>query len=366
MTPTLRRYLLLLAPLAFAACGGPSGEDALDDEELEASDVDLAEAALRTNSDPNRVVVYSNNIENMIFDWKDLVHEMETAPLRPDIFLVQQLSGREELQRLIAFMNRRLGVDYDGIVAQNHPTDDRFDGQVIPRPRVTTGIIFRSARFSALGHQTWMPWGSGFSGQAQTCDRRSNNSGYESLRVRLHDRRANQDVAVVSLRHWTWHPCSAKNLAEIVNGNDGSGSNAHAGLGADSALHIVAGDFNDGLFEQGRGYACWYRQANREIGKADCGRADHGFTDPLYTACSGDVGCMRNRGGIDSLLVRRGDGQPVRTDHFDIISWEEGHRASVQATGGDGPSNIRARDGYADQADRYSGHEARRAYVYYR
>lgn len=358
-----RLALLLLLAAALPACGGdPSDPDALDaDLEPEES----TESALRNNADPNRIVVYSNNIENMLFDWKDLVHEMEVAPLRPDIVLVQQLSSKAEMDRMIAFMRRRLGVDYDGIVAQNRPADPRWDFQVTPRPHVTTGVIFRTQRFEARGHQTWMPWGRGFANTPQTCDERSNNSGYESIRVRLHDKRANQDVVAVSLRHWTWHACSTKNMAEIVNGHQG-GANTHPGLGDGAALHIVGGDFNDGLFEQGRGFACWYRQTNRSIGKADCGAADHGFTDPLYVACGGETECVRRRGGIDSLFVRRGDGGAARTSDFDIITWEDAHRASVRATGRDASSNSRAADGYDDVADRYSGHEARRAYVYYR
>ena|SRR5687768_18387423 len=109
------------------------------------ADVDLIEPVdveeLRTNSDPNRIVVYSNNIENMIFDWKDLVHEMEEAPLRPDIFLVQQLSSKTEMEQLIRFMEQRLGVNYEGVVAQNVPDDHRFGGEVIPRPRDRKSVV---------------------------------------------------------------------------------------------------------------------------------------------------------------------------------------------------------------------------------
>lgn len=352
----------LLATLVLSACGGVD-----DDDQLTPSTIDLAtEAELRTNRDPNRLVVYSNNIENMIFDWKDLVHEMEVHPLRPDIFLVQQVSDRDELDRLIAFMSRRLGVDYDGIVAQNEPTHHRFGGQVLPRPRVTTGVIFRSSRFDVVNHHDWMPFGRGFKNGPKTCSERSNNSGYETLRVRLRDRLANEDVVVMSLRHWTWHACSSKNLAELVAGNDTEGPNRHPRLGSASALHIVGGDFNDRIFSRTGGYACWYRQMNRSVPAGNCKNVDYGFTDPLYAECNGSSECMRRRAGIDSLFVRRSDGRPARTSNFDIISYEQAHRASVRSTGGDAPSNLRNRDGYNDVAGRYSGHQARRAYVYYR
>jgi hypothetical protein len=358
----MHRFFVFAVPLVLAACGSEADLDL--DVTAAASDIE----ALRSNSDPNRIVVYSNNIENMIFDWKDLVHEMEQAPLRPDIFLVQQLTSKDEMNQLLAFMKARLGVDYDGVVAQNVPDDHRFGGEVMPRPRVTTGVIFRSKRFDLVSKDTWQPFGKGFAGQRHSCDERTDHSGYETLRVKLHDRRANEDVIAVSLRHWTWHACSAKNTHEIVEGHNagGDGPNAHAGL-VGGALHIVGGDFNDRIFDGDGAYSCWYRRMNGALGAGDCAiDDDFGFTDPLFASCGGDKQCVKNGAGIDSLFVRRGDGRHAHTDHFDIISYEQAHRASVQATGGDGPSNTKARDGYRDVAGRYSGHQARRAYVYYR
>lgn len=360
--PRMRAALVAVAAVALASCVVDVRDaDVVDD----GPDVDAAasvEAALRTNSDPNRIVVVSNNIENMIFDWKDLVFHMETSALRPDVFLVQQVSDKAELDRLIAFMGQRLGVDYDGVVAQDVPSDHRFGGEVLPRPRVTTGVIWRAARFSLVKQQSWMPFGRGFRDQPKTCSARSNHSGYETLRVKLHDDVADEDIVAVSLRNWTWHPCSAKNMKLIVDGEDD-----HAGLGARSALHIVGGDFNDRVFAEGGGYACWYRQMNGDLGPGGCADdVDHGFTDPLYVACDGDVACMRRRGGIDSLFVRRSDGVRARADHFDIVSYDDGDRAHRAVAGRDGASNRRARDGYDDVASRYSGHRARVAYVYYR
>src|SRR5688572_5522729 len=111
------RQLLLTLSLLSSACGLSVLDSTDADEVLVTSE----EGELRTNQDPDRVVVYSNNIENMIFDWKDLVHVMAEHDLRPDIFLVQQVTSRARLDDLIGFMKRRLGVDYDGMVAQNHP-----------------------------------------------------------------------------------------------------------------------------------------------------------------------------------------------------------------------------------------------------
>lgn len=358
---------MVLLSLAIAACGTEADRDPAGELDVDVIAPSTAEGELRTNRDANRIVVYSNNIENMIFDWNDLVHEMEEAPLRPDIFLVQQLTSRDEMLRLIRTMERRLGVDYDGVVAQNVPDDHRFAGEVIPRPRVTTGVIFRAARFDVVTKDSWHPFGKGFAGQRQSCSERTNHSGYKTLRVKLRDKLADKDVVAVSLRHWTWHPCSLKNVREIVEGQGGDGPNAHAGLGNGAALHIVGGDFNDRIFDADGSYSCWYRAMNGQLGRADCPAGDDfNFTDPLFASCDGEKSCIRDRAGIDSLFVRRSDGERARADHFDIVSYAEAHESSRKATGGDAPSNLRARDGYRDVADRYSGHQARRAYVYYR
>ena len=160
-----------------------------------------------------------------------------------------------------------------------------------------------------------------------------------------------------------------KNLSEIVDGNDDGpdgGENRHAGLGTQSALHIIGGDFNDRVLDGDGDYRCWYRRMNGALPEGACGGRDFGFTDPLFAACNGDKSCVRRRGGIDTLLVRRKDGVAARTDHFDVVSYDDAHRASLRATGRDGLSNTRRDQGFNDVADRYSGHEARVAWVYYR
>lgn len=347
-----------------AACSTELDTDA---EGLSFTAESAEQAALRTNTDPNRLVVYTNNIENMIFDWNDLVHAMEQAPLRPDVVLLQQVTSKAELDRLANFMSLRLGADYDGLVAQNRPDDLRWGREVSPRPTVTTGIIYRTARFDVVRQHSWMPFGRGFKNQPKTCDVRANNSGYETLRVKLHDKLADEDIVAVSTRQWTWHACTSKNMRELVEGND-RGDDAHPGLGTRAALHIVAGDFNDRVFDSHGNYRCWYRELNGSLGKgaSTCSATDWGFTDPLYEACNGDKACVRRRAGIDDIFVRRSDGQKARTSHFDVITFDEAHRASVQATGHDHPSNRRPAQPYTDVAGRYSGHLARRAYLYYR
>lgn len=349
------RWLILLLP-TLAFCGGP-----IDDAE----EIDVVSEELRTNTNANRLVVYSNNVENMIFDWNDLVHFMAEEPLRPDLFLLQQVSGKKGIDRMASVMQRRLGVGYKGVVAQNRPDDTRFQAQVVPRPPVTTGVIWRTKRFDFVSKETWMPWGRGFKNQPKRCDVRSNHSGYESIRVKLWDKVAKKHIVVVSLRHWTWKPCSTKNVFEIDRGV-ANGPNAHHGLGSQAALHIVAGDFNDRLFESNGDYKCWYKEMNRGLGARGCAnRSMDGFTDPLFESCDGKKPCVRSKAGIDHIFVRRSDGKKARTSHYRVVGFDDAHRASVRATGRDANSNVRSVDGWVDQGENYSQHRARRAYVFY-
>jgi hypothetical protein len=360
-TSTLRT-LTCAALTLLCACGGGDLQAFYDDPDEVL--VSSTEAELRSNQSAEKLVVYSVNIENMLFDWKDLVHEMAEHELRPDVVMVQQMTNRNEMDRMVGFMQRRLGVGYTGIVAQANPDDHRFHGEITPRPKVTTGIIFRTSRFDLTGRESWMPWGHGFPGGRYTCDERSNNSGYESLKAKLFDRIAQKHLTLVSLRHWTWHSCSSKNALEIVNGQGGSGPNEHSPL--NGALQVVAGDFNEDIFEADGSYKCWYRQLNRGLPEGMCERdVNLGFSDPAFQECHGDKGCMRNSNGIDWIFARRGDGLAARTDHYLEVSYDRAHHASVSSTGGDGQSNFRAADGYNDQGHDYSQHRARRAWIYY-
>ncbi len=351
---------LLLVSLGLVGCGVSTVEfvDA-DDVAAEASE------ELITNSRPDRLVVYNLNVENMLFDWKDLVHDMARDDLRPDLFTVQQVTDERELERLAAFMTRRLGVSYVGVVAQANPPDRRFQDQIRPHPTVTTGLIFRDRRFDVVTKTSWRPWGKGFADQPKTCDERSPHSGYETLRVKLFDTRAQKHVVVTSLRHWTWHSCNSKNLFELADGWD-TGANAHPGLGSGAALHLVAGDFNEPAFDGDGNAKCWYRQMNGSLRQPTCANErELGFTEPAFEACGGDKACTNRLTGIDFVFVRRSDGVKARADHFDVVSFDEAHRSSVAATGGDGPSNLERRDGYDDQGPDYSQHHAMRAFVYY-
>ncbi|MBI2395761.1 MAG: hypothetical protein HYV09_39720 [Deltaproteobacteria bacterium] len=359
-----------IADLGVDDGGAPDGsvpDDSIDSIDASAEDakVDGRDAPASVDAGPlgNSVVVYSNNIENMIFDWKDLVHYMARDKRNPDLFLVQQMTNKKRLDELLAFMTATLGEKYAGIVAQDDPTHDRFGDEVKPNPPVTTGVIWRAARFDYLSHETWFPWGRAVDG-VHTCDGRTPNSGYQTIRVRLQDTLAKKKVAVASLRHWTWMDCSQQNMIEMIDGV-ATGPGAHAAM-PDFPLQIVGGDFNGPAFDDGGDYRCWYRVTNHALGGAACaGHANLGFADPLYEECKGATACVRADSGIDFIFGRTTGGKPARSADFRVITYAAGDDADKAATGSDSLSNRVATHGFDDVNSNYSGHRARRAIFFY-
>ena len=342
----------------------PPGADAEPDDA--AAPLEDAEAPVDAQpTDPNAksILVYSNNIENMLFDWKDLVHVMARDARIVDVFLVQQITNKKRVDELADFMTKRLGEKYAGIVAQNQPTHQRFAADVVPKPTVTTGVIWRTARFDELGHESWFPWGDKVGG-SHTCGSRTNNSGYETIRVRLFDKWAQKKVAVASLRHWTWQDCSEKNMIEMIDGQP-SGANAHPPM-PDFALQIVGGDFNGKAFDASGDFRCWYRVTVADLGGQACsGHENLGFADALYDQCNGAPKCVDADSGIDFVFGRKQGGKPADTKGFDVISYAAGDAADVAETGSDKLSNHESTHGFKDVTGNYSQHRARRAVFFY-
>ena len=75
--------------------------------------------AARVNKNPGFIQVYDANVENLETpgefckgDWQDLIFYMKVQPLAPDLFIVQQVSGRGQLNTLTTFMSRNLPGRY--------------------------------------------------------------------------------------------------------------------------------------------------------------------------------------------------------------------------------------------------------------
>jgi hypothetical protein len=321
-------------------------EDLADDEDLLLEG--KARKDLKSNSDPSRILVYSNNVENMIFDWKDLIHYMASRPERPDIFLVQQAVNAERLDEMLSVMQSTLGVAYGGRIAQASPTHTRLNDDVTPKPASTTAIIFRKARFDVLAVERWQPWGVGSetAGTAD-CSVRQDNSGYEVLKLRLRDVIAEKNLDVVSLRLWTANDCAEKNVPDIVG---------HLS----APLQIVGGDFNETGAKADGGYACWYKSAVAGLPACD-GDTKFRFADPMRDFCT-TAACVQNQYGIDYIFGRRGDGSPVGTSGFSRVGKAE---ADAADPGEDNRSNTAASSGFNDVTSEYSTHPAHHAYFSY-
>jgi hypothetical protein len=249
------------------------------------------------------------------------------------------------------------------VIAQRDPTDTRFAGEVTPRPKSTTAILFRTGRFELVRVDKWFPFGVGFNPDRYSCGSRTDNSGYQTLRVKLWDKVAKKHVVAVSLRHWTWYDCSEKNMKEIFDGQ-ADGENAHPGLGS-AELQIVGGDYNGPALKDGE-YRCWYRMTNHRLGGEACsGHANLGFADPLYESCNGDKRCFDNGPKIDFIFGRNGNGTPARTSHFKVIGYDEADRANIATAGADKLSNTVADQGFRDVNSNYSQHHAIRSYFFY-
>ena len=142
-------------PSSLGGGGGGGGErrwrrrDAHPDSDPHAGGIPAAVG----NQDPTFLQVYDNNVENLETpteyckgDWQDLVYFMKLQKYAPDLFLVQQVSGRAQLNELTEFMTRNLPGRYKGVIARRKPQP--FDSPCnAPKARQTNAIVFRVGRF---------------------------------------------------------------------------------------------------------------------------------------------------------------------------------------------------------------------------
>jgi hypothetical protein len=306
-------------------------------------------AARGVNDDPGFVQVFDNNVENLPTadiqcpgDWQDLVHYMKRAPLKPDVFVVQQISGRGQLDDYLATLSQIVGERYEGVIADgspkpmNSPCGAHKDHQ-------TNAVVYRAARFTdlGLGSRTWVAQSQNGGACANSPQART-----QAVKVKLHDKLANKDLTVASV-HWATAdsggpPCSVANSAETAK------EMTQDGYGGD--LMIFGGDMN--FTDVDGGFRPWYRDLNGDLG------GKHGFRDAAFAACDGGKPCLRDNwtiGGdrrIDFLFARTASGLP-RVTGFHTITFDEGDAADQADTG-------------SDRGDRnYSDHRATMARIHY-
>jgi hypothetical protein len=302
------------------------------------------------NNDPGFVQVFDNNVENLPTadlkcpgDWQDLVHYMKRAPLKPDIFIVQQIRGKQQLDDYVGRLSQVVGERYAGVIADGSPKAMNSPCGA-PKDHQTNAVIYRKARFTdlGLGSRTWVA-------QSQRNGKCANSpqARTQAVKVKLHDKVANKDLTVASV-HWATAssggpPCSVANSAETAKEmtQDGYGGN----------LMIFGGDMNFSDVDGGK-FRPWYRDLNGDLG------GKHGFRDAGFAGCDGAKGCLADNWTIgsgrriDFLFARKDSGLP-RVTGFHTITFDEGDAADQAATG-------------SDRADRnYSDHRAVMARIHY-
>lgn len=341
----MKRLIHGVALMAVCGCGVP--------QELVEPRASTTQAE-KVNASPEFLQVYDDNVENLELpsdldckgDWRDLLYSMSRADLSPDLFLVQQISNRAQLDLLTQAMSRELAGTYDGVIAEANP--EPFGSPCgTPKDLQTNAIVYRTARLDPIGpKQVWKAWRM----KDGECIR-DPLSRTAIVMQKFHDKLANKDVAVVSL-HWSTEKhedasCAAKNAEELSTRLDGFGGD----------LLIAGGDTNesDRRSAAPREFKPWYAQLNGDVG----GRL--GFRDAIYDLCAASPGlwqCLNdnwtigNDHRIDFLFAKKGNGNRPKVTAAHTITFEEADQAARLETGGDSAFN-------------YSDHRAIRARLFY-
>ncbi|MGH3646773.1 MAG: hypothetical protein ACRDTM_06320 [Micromonosporaceae bacterium] len=313
---------------------------------------EVGAAAGSVNNNPAYLQVYANNVENLETvnaycpgDWQDLVYYMKGYETSPDLFLVQQVANRAELNTLVSAMTDRLAGVYAGVLAVSQP--ERMNSPCgSEKAYQTNAIIYRTGRFNLVSTSTWQS-------DAQTSSGGCANNSQDrtiNLRARLWDKIAGKYVTAASI-HWPTSamdgpPCASENAREAAAAVSASGG----------SLLIWGGDAN--ITDQSSGsWRSWYTRANGDLG------GSLGYRDALYDHCressSNVKSCLLDNWTIsgsrriDFLFARKGSGGMPFTGAEHTVTFNEGDAADIEFTGN-------------DRTDRdYSDHRAVRARIHY-
>jgi hypothetical protein len=300
------------------------------------------------NQNPKFLQVYVNNVENLELptdqcagDWHNLFDYMKQNP-SPDVFLVQQISGKAQLDFLVQYMTDHLPGVFAGIIAE--PSPDAMKSPCgAPKSHQTNAIIYRTGRLTPVGDEhVWQSWA-----KIQNQCKRNYQARTRAVMQKFHDTVADKIVTVASM-HWATFQgdppdpaCAEKNVEEIAQ------KVKIPGFGGD--LMLFGGDANEPDRKTDGSYRPWYAEANGDAGGA------LGFRDPIFAFCKAHPpvkGCLDDNwtiGGdkrIDFLFTRRGDGCRPHTSGAHTITFPEAKQA-------------------AGNSSNYSDHRAIRVAVHY-
>jgi hypothetical protein len=305
-TKILCALAALTAAVATAAIGG----------------TDAAEAEVDSSADS--LVVYDNNIENMLptkcadgYEYDRFIAYLKDQPKSPDVFTVQQISNAKQLDVLTKRLSDELPGTYAGKVAIPEPGSMGYTspcGKM--KNQQTNAVVYRTDRLTLQQATTWRSDApadpdEGTGPCRNLTPTETSQDRVENIATRLRDTVTKEDVTVASI-HWPtgkWHgpDCAAENMKEADETVDRLGG----------TLKIVGGDTNATT-----GAANWWKKAR-----------GYGFRDPIAEKC-GDRICPPEHDTtanhrIDFLLVKSGHGfSDVATVTDDMAGGTySGHRA---------------------------------------
>ena len=294
MTKHRRMIRRALAVLATATIG------------LTVGGAQLAQAG-STNSAKSYLVVYNNNIENLAGcdgNYDRFVNYLKKQSKSPDIFTVQQISNRAQLDKFTKRLSDALPGEYRGVIAVNNPGSMGYkSGCEVKKNQQTNAVIYRTGRFALEKAITWRSDApqnpkAGTGPCRDLYPRESSQDRVMNVGVRLRDRVTGDRVSVASI-HWptnsrkgkpTWngHKCAAENMQQANAAVDKLGG----------TLKIVAGDTN-----ATKGVDGWWNKALKTykfhdaVWDTTCKKK----SCPASTSTSGEI-------RIDFLLVKSGHG----------------------------------------------------------
>jgi hypothetical protein len=252
----------VVSVILLAACG-PEGFESLDTTEQ-----------LSINRDPDFLVVWTNNIENLKEpgencpgDWQDLIWAMKDEPKSPDLFLVQQLNGAAQARFLAKTMSERLVGIYDFVIAEADPETVWYSHCGREKHSQTNAIIYRVGRFDPIAGSKQV-WKTRVQRNDGACEI-SNHSRSRSVLMKFRDKIAKKDVSVASI-HWPLYSrnCADENAAETRRRLSASGGD----------MLIFGGDGNVEDRSDDNDFRPWYRQTVAALNGE--------YKDPIYAKCA--------------------------------------------------------------------------------
>jgi hypothetical protein len=290
---------------------------------------------------PAELLVLTANVENLPRtsdgcpgDFRDLYAYLAAEDLAPDVFLVQQLSGQDQLVELLGLLGTTLGRAYDGRVAEASPVPFQSPCGV-QKERQTNAVVFARDRLALAEEPVVRPSYKNVDG-ACVLDGLSRTRTIAALLV---DQRTGATLSATSL-HWSTRngpgadpacaTANARELDQILRVHHGG-----------AALFLAGGDTNEpDLVTHTAASALnpWYALQNVDVGGA------LGWIDPVWRRCA-DSGALRAcvldqwtfRGAsdrrIDFVFVRGGGAPAVLDAH--TITFDEAGDADRARTGSD-------------------------------